>query len=138
MQSEPLAACLVDPIFTCTSTHPTKLNQAIGNVFVAGGVASYYDAALGRRRVEMFDHSINSGILAGKNMTADEARPKRRYTHQPSYRSLLKDIDVVCDVMGEIDSKMHTVGIWVNNPVESEDEAETYQRGIIYYIKENK
>lgn len=71
-------------------------------------------------------------------MTADEARPKRRYTHQPSYRSLLKDIDVVCDVMGEIDSKMHTVGIWVNNPVESEDEAETYQRGIIYYIKENK
>lgn len=119
-------------------SEPTKPNQAIGNVFVAGGVASYYDAALGRRRVEMFDHSINSGILAGKNMTADEARPKRRYTHQPSYRSLLKDIDVVCDVMGEIDAKMHTVGIWVNNPVESEDEAETYQRGIIYYLKENK
>jgi len=112
--------------------------QAIGNVFVAGGVASYYDAALGRRRVEMFDHSINSGILAGKNMTADEARPKRRYTHQPSYRSLLKDIDVVCDCVGEIDSRMQTVGIWVNNPVESEDEAETYQRGIIYYIAENK
>lgn len=35
--------------------------EAVSNVFVAGGVASYYDAALGRRRVEMFDHSINSG-----------------------------------------------------------------------------
>lgn len=36
---------------------------------------------------------------------------------------------------------MHThtqVGIWVNNPVETEDEAETYQRGIIYYVKENR
>ncbi len=123
------------------STNGIAVNQqleAVGNVFVAGGVASYYDAALGRRRVEMFDHSINSGILAGKNMTADDRRPKRRYTHQPMYRSLLKDIDVVCDVVGEIDSKMHTVGIWVNNPVETEDEAETYQRGIIYYLKENR
>lgn len=123
------------------ATNGIAVNQqleAVGNVFVAGGVASYYDAALGRRRVEMFDHSINSGILAGKNMTADDRRPKRRYTHQPMYRSLLKDIDVVCDVVGEIDSKMHTVGIWVNNPVETEDEAETYQRGIIYYLKENR
>lgn len=38
--------------------HHDTHHQAIGNVFVAGGVASYYDAALGRRRVEMFDHSI--------------------------------------------------------------------------------
>jgi programmed cell death 8 (apoptosis-inducing factor) len=35
--------------------------EAVSNVFVAGGVASYFDSALGRRRVEMFDHSINSG-----------------------------------------------------------------------------
>ena len=35
--------------------------EAVSNVFVAGGVASYYDFALGRRRVELFDHSINSG-----------------------------------------------------------------------------
>lgn len=134
----PASSLLSTSLSESINHHPKLDPQAIGNVFVAGGVASYYDAALGRRRVEMFDHSINSGILAGKNMTADEARPKRRYTHQPSYRSLLKDIDVVCDVMGEIDAKMHTVGIWVNNPVESEDEAETYQRGIIYYLKENK
>jgi len=44
--------------------------EAVGNVFVAGGVASYYDGALGRRRVEMFDHSINSGMCRARDPVA--------------------------------------------------------------------
>jgi len=80
-------------------------------------------------------------------MTVSEAddkhsrRLKRRYTHQPMFRSQLKDIDVICDAVGEINSKMRTVGIWVNNRRDGSagggDELD-FQRGIIYYLDENK
>lgn len=43
--------------------------QARHNVWVAGDAASFYDIKLGRRRVEHYDHAIVSGKLAGENMT---------------------------------------------------------------------
>jgi hypothetical protein len=44
-----------------------------------------------------------------------------------------------CDAgVGEISSKMRTVGIWVNNRKENEDDEIDYQRGIIYYLQDNK
>eukprot|EP00953_Heterococcus_sp_UTEX-ZZ885_P024179 13237-Heterococcus_DN1.PRE.4 len=36
------------------------LLEAVGGIYAAGACASYYDPALGRRRVDMLDHSINS------------------------------------------------------------------------------
>jgi programmed cell death 8 (apoptosis-inducing factor) len=51
--------------------------EASSNIFVAGGVASYFDAALGRRRVEMFDHSINSGTCK----TPDAGGYRRKRDH---------------------------------------------------------
>lgn len=36
----------------------------------AGDVACFYDATLGRRRVEHHDHAVASGRLAGHNMAA--------------------------------------------------------------------
>ena len=92
--------------------------EAVADVFVAGGVASYYDISLGRRRLERLDHSINSGILAGHNMcvgTTTRHSNKRRYDHQPMFRSNMEDIGVQCDGVGDIDSRMKTVGIWVAN-----------------------
>jgi len=38
------------------------------DVYVAGDTASYPDNTLGRRRMQSYDHSFNSGRLAARNM----------------------------------------------------------------------
>jgi programmed cell death 8 (apoptosis-inducing factor) len=48
--------------------------EAASGVFAAGSCASYYDPALGRRRVDMLDHSVNSGLLAGYNMAVAKSK----------------------------------------------------------------
>lgn len=47
----------------------------------AGDVASYFDFFLGRRRVEHYDHAVESGKLAAQNM----AGAKKPYTHIPMF-----------------------------------------------------
>lgn len=47
----------------------------------AGDVASYYDFFLGRRRVEHYDHAVESGKHAAQNM----AGAKKPYTHIPMF-----------------------------------------------------
>jgi len=166
--------------------------EALGGVYAAGSNASYYDLALGRRRVDRFDHSINSGFLAGKNMArtahhsqhlhqapqADSIGSKAEvhhkvnpfpgkqemYIHQPQLKSSMTDIGVEVEVVGDINSQqMETVGLWVvkdvsarsyevdQDPSESASqplvrratrrksmESMYYQRGIVYYMKNNK
>ena len=49
-----------------------KVNDKLesrSNIWVAGDAACFYDAQLGRRRVEHHDHAVVSGRLAGENMT---------------------------------------------------------------------
>ena len=46
--------------------------EARGNVFAAGDCTSYHDIALGRRRVEHYDHAVASGRRAGQNMVGDK------------------------------------------------------------------
>jgi programmed cell death 8 (apoptosis-inducing factor) len=115
----------------------------VGNgVYAAGVVASYYDPVLGRRRVNRYDHSVNTGLLAGFNMVS--SNPKRGslsrnglgehedyhedsecvqvgYTHQPAVRSYLKDINVSCESIGECDSKLETYGAWIRGNPEDEN-----------------
>lgn len=79
---------------------------------------------------------MGAGILAGYNMT-QEHNNKRRYVHQPMFRSQMKDIDVICCGLGTIDSRLRTVGIWVNNRRENDEDEIDYQRGIIYYMEDN-
>lgn len=43
--------------------------QARSNIWVAGDASCFYDTKLGRRRVEHHDHAVVSGRLAGENMT---------------------------------------------------------------------
>jgi NADPH-dependent 2,4-dienoyl-CoA reductase/sulfur reductase-like enzyme len=42
--------------------------EARSDIFAAGDVVSYHDIALGRRRVEHYDHAVESGKLAARNM----------------------------------------------------------------------
>lgn len=42
--------------------------EAISGLFVAGNAANYFDPYLGRRRVDRYDHAINSGLVVGRNV----------------------------------------------------------------------
>lgn len=41
------------------------LFEAVNGVYAAGGAASYFDPAIGRRRIGSHDHCVNSGLYAG-------------------------------------------------------------------------
>ena len=58
------------------------------NVFAAGDASSYHDIALGRRRVEHYEHAIVSGKVAGENMTG----ARKPYKHQPMFWFVLSAV----------------------------------------------
>lgn len=127
-------------------------NFEVGNgVYAAGVVASYFDPNLGRRRVNRYDHSVNSGLLAGYNMvTSGQGEGIQvRYDHQPAVRSNLEDINVQCESVGECNSDLETVGVWIDR--DRDDELKNggellsdvscmskYRRGVVYYLNNNK
>ena len=103
------------------------------NVFAAGDASSYHDIALGRRRVEHYEHAIVSGKVAGENMTG----ARKPYKHQPMfwYSQLLpfslllpsfqketqtwashrrSDLGpkIGYEAVGIVDSSLVTVGVW--------------------------
>jgi len=55
--------------------------EARKDLFVAGDPSSYFDVALGRRRVEHYDHAVLSGRTAACNMLGD----RKPYNHQPMF-----------------------------------------------------
>ncbi len=167
--------------------------EAAGGVYAAGSCVSYYDQALGRRRVDTLDHSINSGLIAGYNMVMSEKQLEEKevgghflgghgvgddncrtqmpakmlpssgdgdhqclYTHQPVFRSALESVGVVMEGIGNVDSRLKTFGVWVDNKHrvhtyphmskrttsdvdEGEDEeCESMSRGIVYYLNDGK
>lgn len=127
-------------------------NFEVGNgIYAAGVVASYFDPNLGRRRVNRYDHSVNSGLLAGYNMvTSGQGEGIQvRYDHQPAVRSNLEDINVQCESVGECNSDLETVGVWIDR--DRDDELKNggellsdvscmskYRRGVVYYLNNNK
>ncbi len=44
--------------------------EAVDGLYAAGGSSSFFDRSLGRRRIDRYDHSINSGLIAGHNMAS--------------------------------------------------------------------
>ena len=98
--------------------------EARQNLYVAGDAASFFDIALGRRRVEHHDHAVVSvkynrdekysisklefrkytkqvsGRLAGENMTGAQ----KPYTHQSMFWSDLGP-DVGYEAIGVVDSR---------------------------------
>ncbi|EGZ15191.1 hypothetical protein PHYSODRAFT_333464 [Phytophthora sojae] len=118
--------------------------EAVSGLFVAGNAASYYDPYLGRRRVDRYDHAVNSGLTAGRNMARSlrGAGKMKTYRHQPLFRSHLTGVGVLIEGIGEVDSSLRTVGVWVQPPNISAGSnggrGMPYERGVVYYLKGNK
>uniref|UniRef100_A0A7S3EML7 FAD/NAD(P)-binding domain-containing protein n=1 Tax=Rhodosorus marinus TaxID=101924 RepID=A0A7S3EML7_9RHOD len=111
--------------------------QAANGVFAAGDVASFWDAALGRRRVEHWDHALVSGRIAGDNM----AGGKSMYGFQSMYWCDLSSIGVHFEAVGLQSSKLDTVGVWnLKEPSRFENRPGSFSRnkyecGIVWYMK---
>ena len=120
--------------------------ESCNGVYAAGSCASYFDSTLGRRRVNRYDHSVNSGLLAGYNMVSStDDGTQKGYVHQPAVRSYLGDINVSCESIGECNSDLSTVGVWISTRnAEGKDLLgdvscmSPYKRGIVYYLRSNK
>ncbi|KAI9919617.1 hypothetical protein PsorP6_017363 [Peronosclerospora sorghi] len=116
--------------------------EAVSGLFVAGNAASYYDPYLGRRRVDRYDHAVNSGLTAGRNMARSlrGAGKMKTYRHQPLFRSHLPGLGVLMEGIGEVDASLRTVGVWVRSPTRGSNETggAPYERGVVYYLKGNK
>lgn len=73
----------------------------------------------------------------------------RRYDHQPAVRSNLDDINVQCESIGECNSDLETVGVWIDRDNDDDLKAggellsdvscmSKYRRGVVYYLNNNK
>ena len=108
--------------------------EARTNVFAAGDVTSYHDVALGRRRVEHYDHAYMSGRHAGLNMTGEH----KPYNHQSMFWSNIGP-DVNFEAVGIIDSSLPTVSIWNKSQTSNiKPGDEDYDQGVVYYLREKK
>lgn len=111
--------------------------EAIAGLYVAGNLASFYDPSLGRRRVDMYDHAVNSGLVAGRNMVASKHGKAKSYAHQPMFRSNMEGIDLLLQGVGTIDANLTTTGVWLSKSKDTIED-EQYHRGIVYYLKAGK
>lgn len=62
---------------------------ARSDIYVAGDCACFYDVSLGRRRIEHHDHAVQSGRLAGENMTGASEYIPTKYINV-----MLRQIDI--------------------------------------------
>jgi len=99
------------------------LLSSVPNIYAAGDVAEFYNPALDKRmRVEHEDNANSMGMLAGRNMAgASEA-----YHHLPYFYSDLFELGY--EAIGELDAHLETAADW----------AEPFQKGIVYYFRENR
>ncbi len=92
-------------------------------IYAAGDVANYPDAALGkRRRVEHADQAKAMGKAAGRNM-AGAGEP---YTYLPMFYSDLFELGY--EAVGELDSRMEIVEDWQKD----------HERGVLYYLNDGR
>jgi 3-phenylpropionate/trans-cinnamate dioxygenase ferredoxin reductase subunit len=92
-------------------------------ILAAGDNAFFPYLALGQSmRIEHWDHALNHGLCAGRNM----AGAAQAYTHQPYFFSDLFELGY--EATGEVDARLETVADW-------QQENET---GVIYYLRKGK
>ncbi len=93
------------------------------NIYAAGDVVEFYNPALGKRiHLEHEDNAISMGRQAGRNMTgANES-----FTYLPYFYSDLFELGY--EAVGELDSRLKTAADW----------AEPFQKGIIYYFRDDR
>ena len=99
------------------------LRTSDANVFAAGDVANFPNAALGvRTRVEHEDAANTMGAAAGRAM-AGQGAP---YTHLPFFYSDLFELGY--EAVGDLDARHETVVDW----------KEPFREGVIYYLKDGR
>jgi NADPH-dependent 2,4-dienoyl-CoA reductase/sulfur reductase-like enzyme len=99
------------------------LRTSVADVYAAGDVAAFYNAALEKRiRVEHEDNANSMGRAAGRNM-AGKSEP---YDHLPSFYSDMFELGY--EAVGELDSRLKTFADW-KRPNEE---------GVVYYLKDGR
>lgn len=99
----------------CRSSNP--------DIYAAGDNAFFPYVALGERmRVEHWDHAVNQGRCAGRNMAGADVK----YDYMPYFWSDLFEFGY--EAVGEISSRLDTIADW-------EIENDT---GAIYYLKDGR
>eukprot|EP01117_Protostelium_nocturnum_P006915 TRINITY_DN247_c1_g1_i2.p1 TRINITY_DN247_c1_g1~~TRINITY_DN247_c1_g1_i2.p1 ORF type:complete len:410 (+),score=144.06 TRINITY_DN247_c1_g1_i2:736-1965(+) len=97
------------------------------DLFVAGDVLSYYDMTLKRRRrVEHYDHALNTGETAAANMKGK----KMPYSHFPTFWSEMGNVSF--EGVGITDSKLETVSVW------QKTDSKNLEKGAVYYLDNKK
>ncbi|CAF4081471.1 unnamed protein product [Rotaria sp. Silwood2] len=140
--------------------------QARHNIWVAGDAASFYDIKLGRRRVEHYDHAIVSGKLAGENMTGahkpywhqsmfwSDLGPNIGFEAIGLTDSELQTVAVYAkgkpdDEIQKEDSEgnreqqdialtSNANALKHNIPKTTAENKDDYNKGVVFYLKENK
>lgn len=93
------------------------------SIYAAGDNAFFPYQALGQSvRIEHWDHALNHGKLAGRNM----AGAHEPYTYQPYFFSDLFEFGY--EATGEVDARLETIADW-------QKENDT---GVIYYLHDGK
>jgi NAD(P)H-nitrite reductase large subunit len=96
-----------------------ELKTSHPGVYAAGDVANFPYVALGQRmRVEHWDHAVNQGRQAGRNM----AGARERYEYMPYFFSDLFEFGY--EAVGQVDSRLPVVADW----------EEENQKGVLYYL----
>eukprot|EP00835_Amoeboradix_gromovi_P003133 NODE_197_length_15379_cov_0.485602.p1 type:complete len:484 gc:universal NODE_197_length_15379_cov_0.485602:5069-3618(-) len=101
--------------------------SARSNIYAAGDCISFYDPLLGRRRVEHYDHAVQSGYHAGMNM----AGYHKPYLYQSMFWSDVGP-NVSFEAVGIVNSKMSTKSFWNIN------ENKLFDKGVLFYHKDDK
>lgn len=92
-------------------------------IYAAGDVANFYNAALDQRlRVEHEDNANTMGRLAGQAMAGRTVS----YDHLPSFYSDLFKMGF--EAVGEVDSRLETVADW----------KKPYREGVVYYLRNGR
>lgn len=99
------------------------LQTSDSHIYAAGDIAFFpYKTLELNTRVEHWDHALNQGKLAGRNM----AGAHEPYTYQPYFFSDLFEFGY--EATGEVDSRLETFADW----------QEENRTGVIYYLKNGK
>lgn len=105
---------------------------ATGDIFAAGDNASFYDRALGRRRIEHWDHAVVTGKIAGANMAGGH----ERYGLQSMFWCDLSGLDVRMTAVGLVDSRLSSVGVWNVKERAVLDSRHEFREGVVWYVKD--
>ncbi|EME29272.1 Apoptosis-inducing factor 1, mitochondrial [Galdieria sulphuraria] len=110
--------------------------QVEGNIYAAGDVASFWDRALGRRRVEHWDHAVVTGRIAGENMSGGHAT----YEWESMFWCDLVGLNISFEATGMIDASLRTIGVWnlKNTFRRGEFSDQDLNEGVVWYLRGNQ